>query len=188
MKPLGNAYKEAEVLEGFRALPGGGYVVRITDVIDHGNEAKPYLEIVFDIFEGEYAGYYSDEWAAKNVWAHRKRQYYNDTSLGVFKGFLKAVDEANGTNFVEMAGSPAGLNERELVGRLIGFVVGLEEYETNTGNIGTRPDWFNAKLKPLKDIRGGSFSVPDVKKLNKNSNASAPAGFSATNDDAFIPF
>ena len=182
MKPLGNAYKEAEVLEGFKPLPGGGYVVKIIDVIDK-DEEKPYLEIVFDIAEGEYVNYYADEWGVKNAWAHRKRQYYNNASMGVFKGFLKAIDEANGTTFVELA--ETGLNEKLLIGCRFGLVVGLEEYNTNTGNVATRPDWFNAKIKPLNAIREGSYTIPDIKPL-RGANA-VPSGFTANVDDD-IPF
>lgn len=180
MKALGETYKNAEVLEGFTALPSGGYVVEIKTVEDVDGD-KPYLDIVFDIAEGDFRGYYSDEWGTKNTWAHHIRRYYNAPAMGVFKGFLKELDKANGTTFSDMA--EKGLNEQLLVGARFGIVVGLEEYTTNTGNIGTRPDWFNAKVKPLDVIRSGAYTTPDVKRL---AGTTAPQGFTASDDD--MPF
>lgn len=183
MKPLGNAYNTAEVGGDFVALPPGGYVVRITDVEDNDKGEKPYLTITFDIADGEHKGYYGDEWGVSHPWAHNRRQYYNEAAYGVFKSFLKAVDDSNGTNFVEVAGT-TGLNERLLINCVVGLVVGLREYETDTGYTRTSPDWFNAKVVSVNAIREGKYTIPALKTAEKKQNA--PAGFNVSADE--MPF
>lgn len=167
MRALGQEYMNTEASTGgdFERLPAGGYVCRIIEATDYpnGNEYsdKPYLNIVYDIAEGEYAQFYSDEWGKENKWAHEVRQYYTQASLGIFKGFLKAVDISNGTAFE--AAAETGLDERKLVGLLIGLIIGEEEYESNDGSIKTRLRVRGAR--PIQNIREGKFKQPELKKL-----------------------
>lgn len=167
MRALGQEYMNTEASTGgdFERLPAGGYVCRIIEATDYpnGNEYsdKPYLNIVYDIAEGEYAQFYSDEWGKENKWAHEVRQYYTQASLGIFKGFLKAVDISNNTNFEEAAG--AGLDERKLTGLLVGMIIGEEEYLSNDGNVKTRLKVRGAR--PVQNIREGKFKQPELKKL-----------------------
>lgn len=184
MKPLNDIYRNAEASTGndFVALPPGAYICRITDVIDH-NEEKPYIEVIFDIADGEYKGYYSDDWGAKNLWAHSRRHYYTDKAMGMFKGFIKAIDESNGTNF--NAEVETGFDESKLKGKLIGYVVGEEEYESNSGEIRTRLDWSNARVRSVSQIKSGGCSIPSKKTLQ--ASAPVPAGFEPVTDDD-MPF
>ena len=46
--------------------PAGGYVVRITNVEDVAG--REYLNVVYDICEGDYAGFYSDDFGRRNDW------------------------------------------------------------------------------------------------------------------------
>lgn len=162
MKPLGQAYAQTEVSTPteFERLPAGGYVCRITKVEDH-DEDKPYLRIVYDIAEGRYISFYSDDWGVENEWAHDMRQYYTPAAFGVFKGFLKAVDISNGTDFEGAAAE--GFDERSLVGQFIGLIIGEEEYESNDGSIKTRLRVRGAR--PVQNIREGRFKYPELKKL-----------------------
>lgn len=154
MKPLGQIYTDAQDSTDFVQLPPDGYVCVIQEVIDHSNDEKPYLEIVYDIMEGEFVGYYSDEFGRNNKWSHTTRQYYTEASMGVFKGFIKAVNESNNTDF-----DPAvGFNETQLEGLLVGFVIGKEWYNANDGT-----DKFSMKVfstKTVKDIQEGKFKEP----------------------------
>ena len=163
MRALGQEYMYTEASTGgdFERLPAGGYVCKITKVEDHGNEAKPYLRVVYDIAEGEYAQFYSDDWGKDNEWAHDMRQYYTTAAFGIFKGFLKAVDISNGTAFE--AAAETGLDERKMVGLLIGLIIGEEEYESNDGSIKTRLRVRGAR--PVQNIREGKFKQPELKKL-----------------------
>lgn len=163
MKGLGLDYQRAEASTGsdFVRLPAGGYVCRIISATDHNDEEKPYLEIVYDIAEGEYAGYYSDDWGKENTWAHSTRWYYTTKALGMFKGNLKAVDESNGTSFEVSA--QTGIDERLLAGCLVGMIIGEEEYESNDGSIKTRLRVRG--VRPVAVIREGRFKHPELKKL-----------------------
>ena len=163
MKGLGLDYQRAEAATAteFEKLPPGGYVVKIVSATDHPTEEKPYLDVVYDIAEGEYAGYYSDEWGRTNEWAHSTRWYYTKAALGMFKGNLKAVDESNGTGFETAA--MTGIDERRLSGCLVGMIIGEEEYESNLGETKTRLRVRG--VRPAAAIREGKFKQPELKKL-----------------------
>ena len=178
MKPVGQAFAQTEVSGGtdFVRLPAGGYVCRIIKVEDHAEE-KPYLRVVYDIAEGQYAGYYSDEWGKENEWAHDMCQYYTPAAYGIFKGFLKAVDISNSTDFEGAAAE--GFDEKVLVGQLVGLIIGEEEYESNDGSIKTRLRVRGSR--PIQNIREGRFKYPEIKKLETDE---APTPIS---DDEF-PF
>ena len=184
MKALGKQYKDAEASGGgdFERLPAGGYVVRITAVSDV--PAKEYLDVVFDIAEGERKGFYSDEWGASHPFAHHVVLSYKPAALGMFKGRLKAIDESNRTNFVEAAES--GLNEQALVGKIVGAIIGYEEYESNQGDVRERT--YVKQLVAAEKIRSGAFKVPELKKLaskpaDTTPPVAAPEGFSWDSDN-----
>lgn len=164
MITLGDAYREAAVSTSteFEKLPPGGYVCRIKKVTNHQEGDKPYLHIVYDIAEGQHAGYYSDEWGTENEWAHDNRHYYSEAALGMFKGFLKAVDESNNTNFEEQA--EFGLDEQRLIGKVVGYIIGEEEYRGNDGSIKTRLKVRGARS--IQTIREGKYKFPETKKLD----------------------
>ena len=181
MKALGKTYDDTEVTGvDFERLPAGGYVAKITEVKDETK--KEYLSIVYDIEEGEKRGFYSDEWGKEHPYAHRFVASYKQTSLGLFKARLKAIDDSNGTNFVQQA--VTGLDEQKLVGKLVGLIIGYEEYENDRGEVRERT---NVKAVCSVDrIRRGDFTVPELKKLAPKAEAPV-AGFEAINSED-LPF
>jgi len=183
MKPLGKAYKDAEASTGeFRRLPAGGYIAKITGVED--KDDKEYLNITFDIAEGEFKGFYSDEWGKAHPYAHTFVRSYKEKALGMFKGFLKAVDESNGTNFEEQA--VKGFPENRLVGLLVGVLIGYEEYMSTRGEIRERTTV--TATRTVETIRSGNYKVPELKKLaNAPASTSPVEGFEAVNE-ADLPF
>lgn len=173
MKPLGTEYENAKANTGdFVRLPAGGYVVRITDV-ENTEGDKPFLTITYDIAEGEYKDYYADDWGKDHPFAHQFRQYYTPKAYGAFKGFLFAIDKSNGTDFVEKA--KRGLNERELIGKQVGLVIGYKEHLTDRGEV--REVSYVDKYRTVDGIREGRYKIPDVKKLPTASAGTPPAGF-----------
>lgn len=179
MKALGKQYSDAEARGdgGFERLLAGGYVCRIIAVEDV--TAKDYLNIIYDIAEGDYKGFYGDEWGKDHPFAHRFFMSYKESALGMFKGRLRAIDESNGTEFVKEAVS--GLKEQQLVGKLVGLVIGYEEYDSDRGEIRERT--YVKSVLPIDKIRSGDFKVPDLKKLPASSQAStAPEGFEPITD------
>ena len=183
MEALGKAYDDAEATGTFERIPAGGYVVKITEVKDE--TARDYLRVVYDIAEGPQKGFYSDDWGKEHPFAHNFILSYKETALGMFKGRLKAIDESNGTDFVKEA--VTGLKEQQLVGKLVGVVIGYEEYETDRGEVRERS--YVKEVRSVEKIRTGDFKVPELKKLGeKTAKSEDPAaGFTPFND-AELPF
>jgi hypothetical protein len=194
MRALGKNYKDAEASTGdFEKLPAGGYICRIITADDcpvgfnrNAPEKGDYTKIVYDIAEGQYKGYYSDDWGQKNTFAHTYYASYSDSNLGRYKGFLKAIDESNGTNFE--AKGEQGFDEKLLVGKTIGIVIGYEEYENNRGEI--KESAKAAFVCSVDRIRKGDFKIPELKKLagsTKPAPDAVPTGFSPLGDED-LPF
>lgn len=183
MKPLGNEYTNAKASGGdSNRLPAGGYVAVITAVEDYPLNPQTgkgdYLKIEFDICEGDYKGYYEDMNKSLGWDNGSFIRSYKPAAMGMFKGFIEAINKSNKTEF-----NPAeGIDEQKLVGLLFGAVIGEEEYKKNDGSIGTK--MAIRYEKDIKDIRSGAYKMPTLKKLK---GASAPSGFTPISDDD-IPF
>jgi len=183
MRPLGKAYREAEASTGdFKRLPAGGYIVKITAV--ENKDDKEYLNITFDIAEGEFKGFYSDDWGKEHPYAHAFVRSYKEKALGMFKGFLKAVDQSNGTEYEGQA--EKGFAEQQLVGKLVGVLIGYEEYRSNRGEIAQRTRVTG--VRSVEAIRSGNFKVPELKRLGDDQTSNSPVkGFEQVNE-ADLPF
>lgn len=175
MNPINNWNNiEAQGNEEYKRLVPGGYVCRITKVEDHAD--KNYLYIEFDIAEGEYTGYGSSCLERNGFTPLRMYRSYSDKAAGMFKGFIQNVEASNSNYNWEW-------KEQTLVGRLIGIVLGEEEYKKQDGSVGTR---FNARDRSVAAIRDGKFKVPEKKTLPLEQ-PTAPT-FSALDDDSELPF
>lgn len=165
MKPLGKAYADAEASTGdFKKLPAGGYIAKIQAVKDVPD--KEYLRITYDIAEGEFAGLYANT-DAEHEYIHQFFASYKEKALGMFKGFLKNIDESNGTAFEPQAAK--GFDEKQLIGKTVGILVGYEEYMSNRGEIAQRA---RINTRSVAIIREGRFNVPALKPYQPTS---APA-------------
>ena len=175
MKPIsGWESVEAQGNEEFKRLVPGGYVCRITNVTD--NPEKNYLYIEFDVAEGEYMGYGSNCMERNGFTPLRMYRSYTDKAAGMFKGFTQDVEASNAPHY------KWDWNEKSLIGRLVGVVLGEEEYKKQDGSIGTR---WNARTRPASVIRDGKFKVPEKKTLHVEQNTTT---FSALDDDTELPF
>lgn len=177
-------YKNVKANTGdFVRLPAGGYVAQIT-AVEYKEGDKPFLECTFDIAEGEYKGFYSDDWGKEHPYAHQFRQYQTPKSEGAFKGFLHNIDASNGTDFVKSTENTGRLDERELVGKYIGLVIGYRERVTDRGEV--REVSYVNKYRTVDGIRNGRYKVPELQKLPAQP-AMAPEGFENLRADE-IPF
>lgn len=181
MKPI-KGFNNIQASGDFERLAAGGYVIKITGVQDQDD--KEYLRITYDIAEGPEAGRYKNE-TPDTDYRHQFVRSYKEKALGMFKAFIKAVDESNGTNFVERI--EKGFPESELRGKILGIVFGYEEYEANDGNIKERLRVVSCM--EADRIRKGDFKVPELKKLKASSDPkpSTPDGFSPLGDED-LPF
>ncbi len=103
-----------------RRLPMGAYVAIIKDVVDVPD--KQYLEINYDIAEGEYKGIALEAYEAWGRWSHSFRLYYTEKAMWRFKKFIVRC-EATNPNFAFDWNNP-----KCLVNRGIGLVIGFRQY------------------------------------------------------------
>jgi hypothetical protein len=144
---------------GFANLPAGPYVARIVDMVD--NEPKEYVELVWDIAEGEHAGHYGDAWGAAHPYAHHLFMSYKETALGMLKGRLEAIEKSN-PGFDPFAAWDAGRLDM-FKGRLLGINLQEEEYLTRDDQVRTRLNV--CQVIPADDVRQGRVTVREKKNL-----------------------
>lgn len=168
----------------FDRPPAGPYVVQIVEAED--NELKEYVNIVWDICEGEWAGHYSDDWGKEHPYAHNLvLSYRTEKALSMTKGRLEVIQECN-PGFDPFAAIDAGRLDM-LVGRK--FVANLqeEEYEGNDGKVKTRLNV--SQVRTIADLREGKVKTPKKKTLDgREDDASIAAEASSLTPDIEIPF
>lgn len=140
-------------------LAAGGYVCKYTSVEDFGD--KQYLYMEFDIAEGEHKGYFADLEKRANFWGGKCYRSYKEKALPMFKRMCSAVSKSN-PGFI-FDGGKQNADEKTLVGKQVGIILGEEEYLKNNGDVGTRLYVYAECDVAL--IRKGDFKVPKKKTL-----------------------
>jgi len=143
----------------FQRLPAGPYVATIVAMEDVSD--REYVSMVYDIFEGEHKGYYSDEWGKSHPNAHRVVLSYKERALGMTKGRLEAIAASN-PGFDPFAAWDAGRLDM-FVGRLVGLNIREEEYEWD-GETKVRMSAF--QVLDAAKVRAGEVKVPRRKTLD----------------------
>ena len=196
-KPQG--YDEAPAYTGeFMQLPAGLYVCEILGVKQEEYNGHDRFVMQFDIAEGDQKGFYQRQYnmeKATNQNAKYKgvhRQYMDHNSLPFFKGLMTSVERSNqGFRF------PWGTqgNEKTLVGKKFGAVMGREEFLTADGEkrmatkimqIRSIDGLKDAKVpedKLLNDTPAADLSVPQQGKIDENGFMNIPDGI-----DEELPF
>lgn len=172
MKPITNIAQVQEAGENTK-LPAGGYVCKYTKVED--NEEKSYLYMEFDIAEGDFKDYYKDLEERLDFWGGRCYRSYKENALPMFKRMCSAVTKSN-KKFIFDGNEHC--DEQTLVGKLIGMILGEEEYVGNDGSIKKR--LYVARECSADDIREGKFKVPALKALEGSTTPATPV------DDGFM--
>nr|DAH60841.1 MAG TPA: hypothetical protein [Caudoviricetes sp.] len=166
-----SGYDKIQESGSFKKLPVGGYVVKILNATDVSD--KEYLRLSFDIAEGPNKGFFAEEY--KNDTREDKKwpnagtfvRSYKEKALPMMKGFTTAVEKSN-KNYTW------NFDESTLKGKLVGLVIGEEEFVNSSGKVRTRT-YVNA-VRSVDVIREGKFEVPELKKLSADKVvASAPA-------------
>lgn len=161
-----------------KRVTAGVYICRITKVEDYPD--REYLKVFYDIIEGEFAGYYEKtrsehpDW----LWMGAYVKSYKPTALPMFKRFCSAVSKSN-AGFV--FDGNINSDERTLVGKKIGLVLGEEEYYANDGNKRTRT--YVAREFPVD--QADSQKVPELKALIEETTTTNT--FTSL-DDVVVPF
>ena len=171
-------WNNVEEAKGFEKLPAGAYICGITAVEDE--PTKEYLKFEADIAEGEFKNYYRNLYEAKGFWGLHFIKSYKEKAQGFFKKMLTAFENSN-PNF------RFDNDEKILKRKLIGLVIGYEEYEGNDGSIKERVQVVD--FISIDDVRKGNFTVPALKKL-EIENLSNYVGTETQSDisDEDLPF
>lgn len=134
-KPQG--YDDAPAYTGeFAQLPAGLYVCEILGAKQEETNGRSRFVMQFDIAEGDQKGFYKKQYEAEkqtnqNVkYKGVHRQYMDEAGLPFFKGLMTSVERSN--NGYHFPWGTQG-NEKTLVGKKFGAVMGREEFLTSDG-------------------------------------------------------
>ena len=197
-----NGYEETQAANSmggeFQKLPAGGYEAEVKNVrIGQNSDGSQRLEILVDITEGEFKGYFKQQFDNSNFEDKKYKgivRYSIPQDNGTekdnykkrfFKGMIKSFEESN-------SGYKWNWNEQSLKGLKIGIYVREKEWVFN-GNHGFSPEIFS--VGDIHVIQRGEFEIPKPKYLNGrapsepvSASTSAPAAdFSAAENDDY-PF
>lgn len=172
MRAIGNWGEITPAQMGDRQkLPAGAYVCRIksasVETFTGQNGRFERLVLLFDIEEGEWAGYYADLWREttnpNKKWKGAFRQSIpqedgsaaDEKTRRYFKGAITAIEESN-------PGFTFNFDEKMLVGKLVGVMYREEEYDFNGYHGMAAKPFF---LMDIHRIANGDFTVPRPKML-----------------------
>ncbi len=180
-----NNFENVQASTGeFNKPTAGGYCIEILAVKDVPLDEKTgkgdYLKIDYDICHGNFAGYFAlqndkfgGDWRANFI------RSYKETAAGMFKHFINCVEESN-------AGYKWAWDEKSLVNKYVGVVLGEEEYRKNNGEIGVK--LVVKDIKTTEQILKGDFKVPVIKKLAENSSNQSNSNFVPVDNVDDLPF
>ncbi len=182
-KPQG--YDDAPAYTGETAqLPAGCYVCVILGVKQEENRGHDRFVMQFDIAEGEQKDFYQKQYRiAKQTDQNAKykgehRQNMDGQGLPFFKGLITSIEKSN-TGFIFPFGKTG--NEKTLVGKKFGAVMGREEFLTSDGK-----KRMATKVMQIRSIEGlKDAKVPEDKLLEENTPAPAPQ-YGPADSDGFM--
>lgn len=190
MKAFGNFDKVvASNGGGSSMLEPGGYVAKIVRVKDHTDEKKPYLEFVYDIWNGETKSFlFAQDLAdTSNDWRHSFRIYFTgDFGKQRYKALTEAVENtAQGKGAKAFVYEDKDNAEQTLVGKLLGVVIRHRSYVNSEGKVKTAVD-VNAFI-PGKDAAEGNFDAKFAETYEADGVAEARANATNAVIDAPAP-
>nr|DAI44814.1 MAG TPA: hypothetical protein [Caudoviricetes sp.] len=191
MKAFGNFDKVVASNGGSSMLEPGGYVAKIVRVKDHTDEGKPYLEFVYDIWNGEAKSFlFAQDLAdTANDWRHSFRIYFtgnSDFGKQRYKALTEAVENtAQGKGAKAFVYEDKDGAEQTLVGKLLGVVIRHRSYVNSEGKVKTAVD-VNAFI-PGKDAAEGNFDQKYAEPFEGDGVAEARANAANAVIDAPAP-
>lgn len=187
-------------------LPLGAYVCKVKQAVVQNTAYGAQLCILFDIVDGEWAGFYAGDFAANprqdRKWKGVLRQFIpkddgsqkDEWTKSSFKALTTAFEESNRNYRWDW-------NEQSLSGKEIGIIFRNEEWEYD-GKTGwaVRP----YRAISVDAVADGNYTIPKDKPLKNKEAAPAPvdygsgsfatdaaysgAAYSGLADDAELPF
>ena len=164
----------------------GGYVVRVlrTNIDMQYNR----LQLEVDIAEGERAGYFARLQERANFWGLTANLSLNDADRWKFRNAIEAFRKSNpGFQWEDDAEN----DEHNMIGMYVGAICRKRHY---MGNDGKKKSSLQVHhLEPIDVIHSGNFEIPEDAYANdypreqpapnRVVDTTAPAGFTATDDD-----
>ena len=155
------------IMGGFQALPAGAYKVKVLNAYEsHSKSGNEMLVLEIDICEGEFKGYFANQFENKKKFNDQAKwpcNYYQLTSgdernIGRYKGLTMAFEQSNMDYHWDF-------NEASLKGLVAGCIFREEEYFGNDKKI--HSNCKPMQIIPVDDI--ASARVPEKKKLEQNA-------------------
>ena len=189
-----NNWNEVQEFSDRQKLPLGAYVCKVkqTRVVD--NDYGSQLAILFDITEGEYAGFFQKDYASNTaqdkkwrgllrVWLPKDDGSERDEmTKSSFKGMTTSFEKSN-------PGYAWDWNENSLVGKTVGILFRNEEWEYNGKN-----GWAVRPFRAISadTVRNDEYTIPKDKPLKNKQTAAAsypnPNNGYEEVDDEELPF
>lgn len=187
-------WNEVQEFSDRQKLPLGAYVCKVKQCKVIDTDYGEQLAILFDITEGDYAGFFQKDYAGNTaqdkkwrgllrVWIPKDDGSDNDEiTKRTFKGMTTSFEKSN-------PGYQWDWNENSLAGKTVGILFRNEEYDYQG-----RQGWAVRPFRAISadTVRNEEFTLPKDKPL-KNKQTSAPAYPNPNNgyeevDDEELPF
>ena len=187
-KPQG--YDEAAAYTGeFSQLPAGLYVCEILGARMENYNGNERFVMQFDIAEGEYKGFYQKQYREEKLtnqnakYRGMHRQFVSGSSLPFYKGMMTSIEKSTPGYFFPWGREN---NEKTLVGKKFGAVMGREQFLTDDGE-----KRFSTKIFQIRSLEGlKNAKIPEDKLLEDSGNtgrvAASPAADPALAQDGFM--
>ena len=187
-------WNEVKDITERQKLPLGAYVCKVKKAAIQNNGYGDQLCILFDIAEGDFKGYYKNEYdnnqqenkkwkGILRVWLPRDDGSDKDEwTKRTLKSFITAFEKSN-------PGFQFNWDENSLAGKYIGILFRNEEWEYN-GKSGwtVRPN----RAISVDSARSGDYRLPKDKPLKNKSDDSysynEPTNYEVLDDDSELPF
>lgn len=164
----------------FKRLPAGPYVVKVVGIEDF--PSREYVEVVFDIAEGEHAGFFDDDFGRSHPYTHHLFLSYKEAAQSMLKGRLEKIQESN-SGFDPFAAWDADRLDM-FVGRVFGANIQDEEYEKSDGTVGVRQSV--CQIVVADKVRRGEVTAKPKKLLERGARPTITT--SAGTRDIDVPF
>lgn len=173
-----NNWNEVKEFSDRQKLPLGAYVCKAKRAAVQANEYGEQLCILFDIVEGEFSGFFNDDYKNNNSenkkWKSVLRLFIpkddgsekDEWTKSTFKGMVTAFEKSN-------PGFKWNWDENSLAGKLVGVLFRNEEWEYD-GKTGWAVRPFRAIS--VDSVRSEDFTLPKDKPLKKKNDYGYSAG------------
>lgn len=178
----------------YRILPAGGYICRILKAEEtKSSSGKDMIKVAFDICDGEYTGYFMEQFQGRKAAAENPQEVkwpFSGTKWILltnnegktnrdFKSFCTALEDSGVSVWKGDTFDVKGIKDA-----MVGVIFRREEHEyLSQTSWRTVPFGFRS----VKTIEEGTFNVPEDKPLNKPVlDLTGIDSFQAAEDD--IPF